>query len=116
MKMMQMSGGNSLARAGQVYLDTEIQRDFPIHLLKLERHMIFFRAEFINAPNHPNLFSPSCTMTDPNYDSAVTLITDGWKIKFWLKLTFEEMFRALGASGRIRLGAAFRGSATPSDD
>jgi hypothetical protein len=81
-------GRNSLFGPGQVYFDTGIQRDFPIHFWKLENHMISFRTEFFNAFNHPNLFTPSYTMTDPNFDNTAITINGGRKIKFWLKYTF----------------------------
>jgi hypothetical protein len=81
-------GRNSLFGPGQVYFDTSIQRDFPIHFGKLDSQRISFRAEFFNAFNHPNLFTPSYTMTDPNYDNTAITINGGRKIKFWLKYTF----------------------------
>ena len=81
-------GRNSLFGPGQIYFDTSIQRDFPIHFWKLENQMVQFRTEFFNAFNHPNLFTPSFTMTDNTFNSTATTIHGGRQIKFWLKYTF----------------------------
>jgi hypothetical protein len=79
---------NSVFGPGQIYFDTAIQRDFPIHIWKLENQMLSFRTEMFNAFNHPNLFTPSYTMTDVNYNNTAITIQGGRQIKFWLKYSF----------------------------
>lgn len=79
---------NSLYGPGQVFFDTGIQRDFPIHIGGLENQVLSFRTEFFNALNHPNLYTPSYTLTDVNYDNTAITINGGRMIKFWLKYTF----------------------------
>jgi hypothetical protein len=81
-------GRNSLFGPGQIYFDTAIQRDFPIHIWKLENQMLEFRAELFNAFNHPNLFTPSYNMFDPHFDNTAITINGGRQIKFWLKYSF----------------------------
>ena len=81
-------GRNSVFGPGQIYFDTAIQRDFPIHLWKLENQTISFRAEMFNAFNHPNLFTPTYTMTDPNFGNSALTISGGREIRFWLKYSF----------------------------
>lgn len=81
-------GRNSQFGPGQIYFDTSIQRDFPIHIWKLENQVLEFRTEFFNAFNHPNLFTPSYTMTDSNFNNTAITITGGRQIKFWLKYSF----------------------------
>jgi carboxypeptidase family protein len=83
-------GRNSLFGPGQIYFDTSIQRDFPIHFWKLENQTLEFRTDMFNAFNHPNLFTPSYTLTDSNYDNtAITINSHGGRqIKFWLKYSF----------------------------
>jgi outer membrane receptor protein involved in Fe transport len=79
---------NSLYGPGQVFFDTGIQRDFPIHIGGFENQVLSFRTEFFNAFNHPNLYTPSYTLTDANYDNTAITINGGRMIKFWLKYTF----------------------------
>ncbi|HEV2522006.1 MAG TPA: carboxypeptidase regulatory-like domain-containing protein [Candidatus Acidoferrales bacterium] len=79
---------NSVFGPGQIYFDTAIQRDFPIHIGKLENQTLSFRTEMFNAFNHPNLFTPSYTMTDSNYDNTAITINGGRQIRFWLKYSF----------------------------
>ena len=81
-------GRNSLFGPGQIYFDTAIQRDFPIHFWKLENQTLSFRTELFNALNHPNLFTPSYTMTDINFNNTAITINGGREIKFWLKYSF----------------------------
>jgi len=83
-------GRNSLFGPGQVYFDMAIERDFPVHFWKRESDKISFRAELFNALNHPNLFTPSYTMTDSNFDNTAVTINSGGgrRIKFWLKYSF----------------------------
>ncbi len=81
-------GRNSLFGPGQIYFDTGIQRDFPIHLWKRENQTLSFRTEMFNALNHPNLFTPSYTMTDINFNNTAITINGGRQIKFWLKYSF----------------------------
>ncbi len=81
-------GRNSLFGPGQIYFDTAIQRDFPIHIWKLENQMLEFRAELFNAFNHPNLFTPSYNMFDPHFNNTAITINGGRQIKFWLKYSF----------------------------
>jgi len=81
-------GRNSLFGPGQIYFDTSIQRDFPIHFWKLENQVLEFRAEMFNAFNHPNLFTPTYTMMDPNFNNTAITINGGRQIKFWLKYSF----------------------------
>jgi hypothetical protein len=81
---------NSQFGPGQIYFDTSIQRDFPIHIWKIENQTLSFRADLFNAFNHPNLFTPRYTMTDPNFNNtAITINSNGGRqIKFWLKYSF----------------------------
>ena len=81
---------NSQFGPGQIYFDTSIQRDFPIHIWKFEGQTLSFRADLFNALNHPNLFTPRYTMTDPNFNNtAITINSNGGRqIKFWLKYSF----------------------------
>ncbi|MGH9679169.1 MAG: hypothetical protein ACRD4Y_04400, partial [Candidatus Acidiferrales bacterium] len=81
-------GRNSLFGPGQVYFDTAIQRDFPVHLWNLQNQMLQFRAEFFNAFNHPNLFTPTYNMFDPNFNNTAITINGGREIRLWLKYTF----------------------------
>jgi Carboxypeptidase regulatory-like domain len=81
-------GRNSVYGPGQIYFDTAIQRDFPIHLWKLENQMLEFRADLFNAFNHPNLFTPTYNMDDLNFNNTAITITGGRQIKLWLKYTF----------------------------
>jgi hypothetical protein len=83
-------GRNSQFGPGQIYFDTSIQRDFPIHIWKVENQALSFRTDFFNAFNHPNLFTPSYTMLDSNFNNtAITINSHGGRqIKFWLKYSF----------------------------
>jgi hypothetical protein len=79
---------NSIHGPGQVYFDTAIQRDFPFSLWKMENQKLSLRLELFNALNHPNLFTPSYTMTDTNYNDTAITINGGRQIKLWLKYSF----------------------------
>jgi hypothetical protein len=79
---------NSVYGPGQIYFDTAIQRDFPVHLWKRENQSLSFRADLFNALNHPNLFTPSYTMTNSNYNNSAIWINGGRQIKLWLKYSF----------------------------
>jgi hypothetical protein len=79
---------NSIYGPGQIYFDTAIQRDFPIHFWKVENQKLSFRAELFNAFNHPNLFTPSYAMTSLDFNNTSITISGGRQIKLWLKYTF----------------------------
>ena len=79
---------NSQYGPGQVYFDTAIQRDFPIHFWKLESQKLSFRVDMLNVFNHPNLFTPSYTMTDSNFNNTAITISGGRQIQLWLKFSF----------------------------
>jgi hypothetical protein len=81
-------GRNNLYGPGQVYFDTSIERKFPIPIGKLENQSLTFRAEFFNAFNHPNLYTPSYILIDPEYNNTAATITGGRVIKFWLRYDF----------------------------
>jgi outer membrane receptor protein involved in Fe transport len=81
-------GRNAVFGPGQVYFDTSIQRDFPFHFHGIEHQSIMFRTEFFNAFNHPNLFTPSYSMTSTAYDQVGATIEGQRIIKFWLKYSF----------------------------
>jgi hypothetical protein len=81
-------GRNSLYGPGQIYFNTAIQRDFPIHFWKLENQTLSFRTDMFNALNHSNLFTPSYTMRDSNFNNTAITINGGRQIKFWLKYSF----------------------------
>ena len=81
-------GRNSIFGPGQICFDTAIQRDFPIHIWRLENQTLSFRADLFNALNHPNLFTPSYTITDINFNNTAITINGGRQIKFWLKYSF----------------------------
>ncbi len=79
---------DSLFGPGQVYFDTSIERRFPIPIGKLENQSLTFRTEFFNAFNHPNLFTPTYVLIDPEYNNAASTIEGGRVIKFWLRYEF----------------------------
>jgi outer membrane receptor protein involved in Fe transport len=81
-------GRNSLYGPGQIYFNTAIQRDFPIHLWKIDHQTLSFRVDLFNALNHPNLFTPSYTMIDPNFNNTAITTSGGRQIKLWLKYSF----------------------------
>jgi hypothetical protein len=81
-------GRNTIFGPGQVYFDTAIQRDFPVHFSKLENQTLSFRADLFNAFNHPNLFTPSDSMIDPNFNNAAITIEGGREIMLWVKYSF----------------------------
>lgn len=81
-------GRNSVFGPGQVYFDTAIQRDFPVHFWKRENQALSFRVDLFNALNHPNLFTPDLTNMDLNYDNTAITIQGGRTIKLWLKYSF----------------------------
>jgi Carboxypeptidase regulatory-like domain len=81
-------GRNSLYGPGQIYFDTSIQRDFPVHFWKRENQAFAFRADLFNALNHPNLYTPSYSMTDINFNNTAITIQGGREIKLWLKYSF----------------------------
>jgi hypothetical protein len=82
------AGRNSLFGPGQIYFDTAIQRDFPVHVWKRENQVFSFRADLFNALNHPNLFTPTYTMNDLNFNNTAITIKGGREIKLWLKYSF----------------------------
>jgi hypothetical protein len=63
-------------------------RDFPAYFWKLKNQVFSFRADLFNALNHPNLFTPSYTMTDLNFNDTAITIKGGREIKLWLKYSF----------------------------
>lgn len=79
---------NSLYGPGQIYFDTSIQRDFPVRFWRLENQVLSFRAEFFNAFNHPNYFTPSYIIIDPNFNNTGVTIQGARSIKIWLRYTF----------------------------
>jgi Carboxypeptidase regulatory-like domain/TonB-dependent Receptor Plug Domain len=81
-------GRNSLIGPGQLYFDTAVERDIPLHFWKMENQELQFRADFFNAFNHPNLYTPSYNMFDPNFNNTAITINGGREIKIWMKLTF----------------------------
>jgi hypothetical protein len=81
-------GRNTLYGPGQIYFDTAVQRDFPVHFWRLENQIVSFRAEFFNAFNHPNLYTPSYTLTDTNFNNTAITVSGGRTIKLWLKYSF----------------------------
>lgn len=82
------AGRNSIYGPGQWFFDTSISRRFPVPMGKLENQAIEFRAEFFNAFNHPNLFTPSYNLNSTLYDNTAATINGGRTIKFWLKYEF----------------------------
>lgn len=81
-------GRNSIHGPGQIYFDTAIQRDFPVRFWKSEGQKLSLRVELFNVLNHPNLFTPSYTITDSNFDNTAITINGGRQIKLWLKYAF----------------------------
>ncbi len=79
---------DSLYGPGQIYFDTSIERRFPIPVGKLENQSLTFRAEFFNAFNHPNTFTPSFILINPLYNQTAPTITGARVIKFWLRYDF----------------------------
>ena len=79
---------NSQFGPGQVYFDTAIQRDFPIHFWRLENQTLSFRGQPFNVLSPPNLYTPSYTMSDINFNNTAITINGGRQIKFWLKYSF----------------------------
>ena len=78
---------NALYGPGQIYSDQSLERKFPLPFGKPENQTLTFRAEFFNAFNHPNLFTPSYDMLGDFNDVAST-IAGGRAIKFWLRYEF----------------------------
>jgi Carboxypeptidase regulatory-like domain/TonB-dependent Receptor Plug Domain len=78
---------NSIYGPGQIYSDQSIERRFPIPMGKLDGQALTFRAEFFNAFNHPNLFTPNFNITG-DYDNTASTIAGGRTIRFWLKYEF----------------------------
>jgi Carboxypeptidase regulatory-like domain len=78
---------NSIYGPGQIYSDQSLERKFPIPMGRLENQALTFRAEFFNAFNHPNLFTPNFEMIG-DYDNTAETISGGRTIKFWLKYEF----------------------------
>ncbi len=83
-----MSAAIPSTARGKVYFDTAVERDFPIHFWKIENQKITFRMEMFNAFNHPNLFTPSYTLTDSNFNNTAITISGGRQIKLWLRYNF----------------------------
>ena len=81
-------GRNAVFGPGQIYFDTSIQRDFPLHFGHWESQDLMFRAEFFNAFNHPNLYTPDYTLAARDYDQVGATISGQRDIKFWLKYSF----------------------------
>jgi hypothetical protein len=81
-------GRNSQFGPGQIFWDTSIERKFPIPMGKLESQSLMFRAEFFNALNHPNLYTPTFNLLSPLYNDAPAYIFGGRTIKFWLRYEF----------------------------
>ena len=81
-------GRNAAFGPGQVYFDTSIQRDFPLHFGRWESQNLIFRAEFFNAFNHPNLYTPDYTLAALDYDQVGATVSGQRDIKFWLKYSF----------------------------
>ena len=81
-------GRNTLFGPGQIYFDTAIQRDFPVHFWKRENQVLSFRIDLFDALNHSNLFTPDYTMIDPNFNNTAITIQGGREIKLWLKYSF----------------------------
>jgi hypothetical protein len=81
-------GRNSLFGPGQIYFDTAVQRDIPLHLWRLENQALSFRVELFNAFNHPNLFTPSYGMEDINFNNTAIWINGGRQVKLWVKYSF----------------------------
>lgn len=81
-------GRNSQFGPGQIFWDTSIERKFPIPMGKLETQSLMFRAEFFNALNHPNLYTPTFNLLSPLYNDAGAYIFGGRTIKFWLRYEF----------------------------
>src|SRR5215469_1030330 len=84
---------NSLYGPGQIYSDQSIERRFPLPALgSLENHSLTFRAEYFNAFNHPNLFTPTYNMIGPliggTFNDVASTIAGARTIKFWLKYDF----------------------------
>jgi hypothetical protein len=79
---------NSIYGPGQWYFDTSLERRFPIPMGKLEKQAIEFRAEFFNAFNHPNLYTPSYDLISSVYDDTAATVSGGREIKFWLRYEF----------------------------
>jgi hypothetical protein len=78
---------NSIFGPGQIYSDQSIERRFNLPLGKPENQTLTFRAEFFNAFNHPNFFTPNYQMNGDFNDVAST-IAGGRSIKFWLRYEF----------------------------
>ncbi len=81
-------GRNSVFGPGQVYVNTSIERNFPLPIGRLENQSLKFRVELFNAFNHPNLFTPSYAMISNTYGDTAATISGGRQIKFWLMYSF----------------------------
>ena len=57
-------------------------KSFPVH----ERVAIEFRAECINAWNHPNLFVPNTTVTNSSFGASTNQdVPRAWQMQLTLK-------------------------------
>jgi len=81
-------GRNTLFGPGQIYFDSAIQRDFPVHFWKRENQALSFRVDLFNALNHPNFFTPDYTMMGINFNNTAITVQGGRQIKLWLKYSF----------------------------
>jgi hypothetical protein len=67
---------------GQARWDFSLIKSFPVH----ERVAMEFRAECINAWNHPNLFAPNTTVTNSNFGASTNQdVPRAWQLQLTLK-------------------------------
>jgi hypothetical protein len=77
------AGRNILNGPGRVSLDASILKDFPV----AEGHVIQFRTEFFNLPNHPNFGQPGNSVGSTNF-GVISSAAAARIIQFALKYNF----------------------------
>lgn len=78
------SARNNLIGPGLVQVDVSLFKSFRF----TERVKLDFRAEFFNAPNHPNFGQPGATVGTANFTRITSTRTDQRQIQLGLRLTF----------------------------
>jgi|HubBroStandDraft_6_1064221.scaffolds.fasta_scaffold14903_1 outer membrane receptor protein involved in Fe transport len=81
-------GRNSFFGPGQWFWNTSVQKRFDLPFGKLEQQALTFRCEAFNVLNHPNLFTPTFNLLDPEFAQTAPTIAGARSIKFWLTYSF----------------------------
>ncbi len=79
---------NTLLAAGRQDWNLTIERAFKVPMTHLEQQQLFFRAEFFNAFNHPNLGIPTSRLDRASFGDFSITAFGGRQIRLWLKYSF----------------------------